>query len=107
MNKIFGVVKDFFVHWNAPAEGKYVPSKEIVAYSVGGMGVQFIASISAMILMNANCILLGSIYGMKPTTLAVIATISSIVLLVLQPLKSFLIDQIYQTNPHLTAYLGK
>ena len=92
MNKIFGVVKDFFVHWNAPAEGKYVPSKEIVAYSVGGMGVQFIASISAMILMNANCILLGSIYGMKPTTLAIIATISSIVLLVLQPLKSFLID---------------
>lgn len=92
MNKIIGVVKDFFLHWNKPAEGKYVPGKEVVAYSVGGMGVQFIAAISSLLLVSTNSLLLGSIYRIKPTTLAIIATVSSMVLLVLQPLKSYLID---------------
>ena len=100
MKKIFAAVKGFFTHWNTPAEGNYVPSKEVVAYSVGGMGVQFIAAISAAIQMNASCLLLGSIYGMKPTTLATIATVSSIVLLVLQPLKAYLID-------HAPGHKGK
>ena len=92
MNKIIGIVKDFFVHWNKPGEGKYVPSKEVVAYSVGGMGVQFIAAIAALLTVGTNSLLLGSIYRIKPTTLALIATLSSIVLLALQPLKSYLID---------------
>ncbi|MDE7336751.1 MAG: MFS transporter, partial [Clostridia bacterium] len=35
------LVKDFFAHWNTPPkEGYYLPNKEFVAYSVGGMGVQ-------------------------------------------------------------------
>ena len=39
--KVGGMVKDFFKHWNTPPkEGYYLPNKEFVAYSVGGMGVQ-------------------------------------------------------------------
>lgn len=96
MKKLFlsvvGSIKGFFAAWHKPADGNYVPSKEIVAYSVGGMGVQFIATVSSSLTMSASCLLLGSIYGMKPTSLAIIATVSSLVLLVTQPLKAFLID---------------
>ncbi len=39
--KVGFVVKDFFNHWNTPPkEGYYLPNKEFLAYSVGGMGVQ-------------------------------------------------------------------
>ncbi len=89
---VLGAVKSFFTHWSTPAEGNYVPSKEIVAYSVGGMGVQFIATISSLVTMNAGCILLGSIYSIRPTSLAIIATVGSLSLLLTQPLKAYLID---------------
>ena len=56
VDKAVGVVKDFFRHWDKPAEGNYVGNKEIIAYSVGGMGVQFVAAIAAQILLQANCL---------------------------------------------------
>lgn len=92
VKSVFGAVKGFFVHWNRPAEGKYVPSKEVVAYSVGGMGVQFMAVICNNVILASTCILLGSIYNMKPTTLAILSFINAGVTIVMQPLKSWLID---------------
>lgn len=92
VNKLGGVVKDFFHHWNKPAEGNYVSNKEIMAYSFGGMGVQFIAAVSASILLSANCILIGTVYGMKPTDLALLLLINTIISIVIQPLKSYWID---------------
>ena len=42
---ILGAVKRFFVdNWKKPAEGNYVSSREVVCYSAGGIGVQFIAA---------------------------------------------------------------
>ena len=39
--KIGGDIWQKAGHWNTPAkEGYYLPNKEFVAYSVGGMGVQ-------------------------------------------------------------------
>ena len=37
-NTLYGVKNQ----WKTPAEGKYVPYKEVAAYSVGGAGVYFI-----------------------------------------------------------------
>ncbi len=92
VNKAVGVVKDFFWHWNKPAEGNYVGNKEIIAYSVGGMGVQFVTAISSQILLQANCLLIGSVYGLKPTDLALLLMINTIISIVIQPFKSWLID---------------
>lgn len=92
INKAGEVVKDFFRHWNKPAEGNYVGNKEVVAYSVGGMGVQFVAAISSSILLQANCILIGSVYKLKPTDLALLLLINTIFSIVIQPFKSWLID---------------
>lgn len=89
---VWNAVKGFFMHWNKPSEGHFVPSKEVVAYSAGGIGVQFIAAIAGQVSMASTCLLLGSIYGIRPTYLALIATINSIVTIVMQPLKSYLID---------------
>ena len=92
VKSVLGAIKGFFTHWNRPAEGSYVPSKEVVAYSVGGMGVQFMAVICNNVVLASTCLLLGSIYGMKPTTLAILGFINAGVTIVMQPLKSWLID---------------
>lgn len=36
--KIIALVNEIRTHWSVPAKRKYVPYKEIVAYSVGGIG---------------------------------------------------------------------
>ena len=92
IGKAVGVVKGFFQHWNTPAEGDYVSSKEVVAYSVGGIGVQFVAAMAYTIAMTANCILVGSIYQITPGDLFIISTINTIVTIIMQPLKSYWID---------------
>ena len=92
IGKAVGAVKGFFVHWNSPGEGDYVSSKEIVCYSVGGIGVQFVAAMCYTIAMQASCLLIGSVYGLKPSDLFIINTINTIVTIVIQPLKSYWID---------------
>ncbi|MCX4362146.1 MAG: MFS transporter [Clostridia bacterium] len=92
VKSVIAAIKGFFKHWNKPAEGSYVPSKETVAYSVGGMGVQFMAVICGNVTLASTCLLFGSIYGMKPTTLAILSFINAGVTIVMQPLKSWLID---------------
>ena len=90
---VLGAVKRFFVdNWKKPAEGNYVSSREVVCYSAGGIGVQFIAAMAGQVTLSASCILLGSIYGIPPTTLAYMSIINSLVMLVFQPLKAWLID---------------
>ena len=90
---VLGAVKRFFVdNWKKPAEGNYVSGREVVCYSVGGMGVQFIAAMAAVVPLNASCLLLGSLYGITPNEFAVIGVIQALVLLVFQPLKAWLID---------------
>ncbi|MGN0796691.1 MAG: MFS transporter [Christensenellales bacterium] len=92
--KVGGVFKSFVKHWNHPAEGRFVSNKEIVAYSVGGMGVQFMAALTAQITLSANCLLLGSIYGMTPMELTILLTINTVFTLLIQPLKSYWIDNV-------------
>ena len=90
---VLGAVKRFFVdNWKKPAEGNYVSGREVVCYSVGGMGVQFIAAMAAVVPLNASCLLLGSLYGITPNEFAVIGVIQALMLLVFQPLKAWLID---------------
>lgn len=92
--KAVGLVKGVFIYWNKPAKGRYVANKEIVAYSVGGMGVQFIAAIVGLVALNANCLLLGSIFGLTAFELTTIMTINTVISLVIQPLKSYWIDNV-------------
>ena len=103
-SKIGAGVKSYFKHWNHPKEGRYVANKEVLAYSIGGMGLQFVAAVVAQVVLNSSCILLGSVYGMNPTELTILLTINTIFTLVIQPLKSYWIDNV---GAHSKKQLGK
>ena len=61
--------------WKTPAEGKYVPYKEVAAYSVGGAGVYFITSMVGQITLAANSMIVGASIGLKAMDLQTINVI--------------------------------
>lgn len=89
---IMGVQKEIKTHWKTPPEGKYISYSEFSAYSVGGIGVNTINSLFGYVALNANCLLMGSAYGIKPTHLAWLNIIMGIINLLKTPFISMLID---------------
>lgn len=79
-------------YWKTPAEGKYIAYREFAAYSVGGIGVNTINALFGYVALTANCLLIGSAYGIKPTHLAYLSIIMGIINLVKTPFISMLID---------------
>ena len=61
------------MQWSKPAKGNYVSIKEMAAYSIGGIGVQFIAAVVGYIGMSAGSLLIGSVYGITPSHMQIIA----------------------------------
>lgn len=94
MNQIKAFAKDFVANWKTPPSGRYVSYKEIAAYSVGGMGVQLIMTMFFQIAMAASCWLTGTVYGISPFNMVIIMNVATAVALVLQPLKSWMIDNL-------------
>lgn len=86
------LVGDVRAHWKTPAQGKYISYKEFTAYSVGGIGVNTINSIFGYVALSANCLLLGSAYGIDPVHLVWMSIIVNILNLVKSPFISMLID---------------
>lgn len=86
------LVSDVRTYWKQPAKGKYISYKEFTAYSVGGIGVNTINSIFGYVALSANCLLLGSAYGIDPVHLVWMSTIVNILNVVKAPFISMLID---------------
>lgn len=89
---IGAMISDVKNHWKTPAEGKYISYSEFSAYSIGGIGVNTINSLFGYVALNANCLLIGSAYGIKPTHLAWLNIIMGIINLLKTPFISMLID---------------
>lgn len=80
------------LHWKTPALGKYVSYKEIIAYGVGGMGVQFVMFFCSLIALSATSFLVGNTIGIKPTHLQYMAVASTIIGFGITIGRSYIID---------------
>lgn len=80
------------LHWKTPALGKYVSYKEIIAYGVGGMGVQFVMFFCSLIALSATSFLVGSTIGIKPMHLQYMAVASTIIGFGITIGRSYIID---------------
>lgn len=87
-----GAVTDVKEHWNTPKENNYVPYKEIVAFSGGGIGVKTVNSMVYQISMSATCLLVGSIYKLSPSNIFILFVISNIISVLKTPLVGWLVD---------------
>lgn len=80
------------LHWKTPALGKYVSYKEIIAYGVGGMGVQFVMFFCSLIALSATSFLVGNTIGIKPMHLWYMAVASTIIGFGITIGRSYIID---------------
>ena len=102
---IGAMISDVKNHWKKPADGKYISYKEFAAYSVGGIGVNTINSLFGYVVLSANCLLIGSAYGIKPTHLAYLSIIMGIINLIKTPFISMLIDNTNSKYGKFRPYL--
>ena len=83
---------DVIVYWNKPLKGRYMPFKEVVSYSVGGIGVYFIKMIATTILISATNVVLSNVTGIPPRHLLMIQYLVTFTGIPLTALKANMID---------------
>lgn len=90
--KVGTIWNNVVLHWKTPALGKYVPYKEIIAYGIGGMGVQFVMFFCSQIALSATSFLVGNTIGIKPMHLQYMAVASTIIGFGITIGRSYIID---------------
>lgn len=92
-------------HWSSPPEGRYIPYKEILAYSVGGIGVKFVIYTVWYISLSATSLLAGSALGLKNGDLVKLNLIATIIGLFLGPIRGLIIDNTRSSKGKFRPYL--
>lgn len=103
--KIKQTVSSVKEHWSTPPEGKYIPYKEILAYSVGGIGVKFVIYTVWYISLSATSLLAGSALGLKNGDLVKLNMIATVIGLFLGPIRGLIIDNTRSSKGKFRPYL--
>ena len=103
--KVKDLVSSVKTHWTTPPEGRYVPYKEIAAYSVGGIGVKFVIYTAWYIGLSATSLLAGSALGLKNGDLVKLTMIATVIGIFLVPLRGMIIDNTRSNKGKFRPYL--
>lgn len=79
--KIGDYLKDIRTYWTKPMKGRYMTFKEVLAYSVGGIGAYFIITIALSVILSTSNVIITSTLGVDATdcyVLWVIAVLANI-----------------------------
>ncbi len=79
MEKVRDLINNIKQHWNTPAEGNYVPYKEVVTIGVAGFGVNWTSYLANSIGLSASNFLVGASIGLQPMDLQIMLIIANIV----------------------------
>lgn len=103
--KIKGLVTTVKNNWSNAPQGRYVPYKEILSYSVGGIGVKFVIAVCWYIGLSGTNLLAGSALGLKNDDLVKLNLIATVLNLVLVPLRGMIIDNTRSSKGKFRPYL--
>lgn len=79
MGKINELVSNIKKHWNTPAQGNYVPYKEVATIGIAGFGVNWTSYLAVTIGLSASNFLVGASIGLQPVDLQIMLIIANIV----------------------------
>lgn len=79
MGKIKGLINNVKQYWNTPAEGNYVPYKEIVNLGAAGFGIHWASTLGNAIGLSAANFIVGASIGLQPVHLQIMLIIANIV----------------------------
>lgn len=92
MKKIKVLISDFKKYWRIPPKGRYMPFREILSLSVGGIGVKLVQfCVNNMILSVGNS-LIGNTIGIDPRPMYVIYLLGILSSFPLTALRAKMID---------------
>ncbi len=103
--KVGGFVSSLKSYWKTPPEGRYVPFKEIAAYSFGGIGVKFLISVCWQISLSGTSLLAGSALGLEVGDLTNLNLIATILNLIIVPIRGMMIDNTRSSKGKFRPYL--
>lgn len=103
--KIKQTVSSVKNHWSNPPEGRYIPYKEILSYSIGGIGVKFVIYTVWYISLSATSLLAGSALGLKNGDLVKLNMAATIISLFLGPIRGLIIDNTRSSKGKFRLYL--
>ncbi len=79
-------------HWKTPMAGRYMPFKEIAAYSGGGIGAYMIITMGSACLLSSNNVLLSSALGIGATDMYIMYLIAVVANIFLTGVRANIID---------------
>lgn len=103
--KVKTVLTDAKNQWHVPAEGKYVPYKEMLAYSVGGAGVYFITALVGKIALDAGSMIVGPAIGLNLIDIQTMNAIVTLIMLFITPTRAMLFDNTRSKMGKFRPYL--
>lgn len=92
-------------HWHTPPKGRYMPYKEIVSLSGGGIGVRFISHCVTQMILSTGNTLIGNTIGIDPIPLYIIYVISLLSSFPLTALRAKMIDNTRSMKGKYRPYL--
>ena len=79
MEKVRSLINNIKQHWNTPAQGNYVPYKEVATIGIAGFGVNWTAYLAHTIVLSASNFLVGASIGLQPIDLQIMLIIANLV----------------------------
>lgn len=93
---LVGIVRDGIskvkTYWKTPPLGKYMNFKEIVSLAGGGIGVKFIITCIASVLLSATNVFVGNTIGIEPMNMYFIYILAVVLSFPLTMLRAYIID---------------
>ena len=105
INQIKKTVSDAKVYWKHPMPGRYMPFKEIFAYSVGGIGMYFLIYCVQQLMLSTTNVIIGNAIGISPTLMYIIYAISIVISFPATAIRANIIDNARSKNGKYRPYM--
>lgn len=90
--KVTTIMTNFRRHWKIPPKGRYMPFKEILSLSIGGIGVKFVQYCIGNMILSVGNSLIGNTIGIDPAPMYVIYLLGILSSFPLTALRAKMID---------------
>lgn len=105
INGIKKTVSDARIYWKRPMPGRYMPFKEIFAYSFGGIGIYFLIYCVQQLTLSTTNVIIGNAIGISPKIMYVIYVISIIISFPATAIRANIIDNARSKRGKYRPYL--
>lgn len=105
IGKVKQTLSDAKLYWKRPMPGRYMPFKEIFAYSFGGIGAFFLIYCVQQLTLSTTNTIIGNAIGISPTKVYVIYAISILISFPATAIRANIIDNARNKQGKYRPYL--